>query len=89
MSFILDALKKSETERQEQSVSEFSSVPSSTGEASPLRWLWLLAALLLINVAVLVGILMKRGDSPASPTTAVTAAPADVAATVVAPPPAA
>ncbi|MDA0706284.1 MAG: general secretion pathway protein GspB [Proteobacteria bacterium] len=87
MSFILDALKKSETERQEQSVSEFSSVPSSTGEASPLRWLWLLAALLLINVAVLVGILMKRGDSPASPTTAVTAAPADVAATVVAPPP--
>ena len=37
MSFILDALKKSETERQEQSAAEFSSVPSSSGGANPLR----------------------------------------------------
>jgi len=59
MSFILDALKKSENERQEQSSAEFSSVPSSSGNPSPARWLWLLGVLLLINFAVLIGILMK------------------------------
>jgi general secretion pathway protein B len=59
MSFILDALKKSENERQEQSSAEFSSVPSSSGNRSPARWLWMLGILLLINFAVLIGILMK------------------------------
>jgi general secretion pathway protein B len=84
MSFILDALKKSETERQEQSAAEFSSVPASSGGANPLRWLWLLAALLLVNVAVLVGILMQPGDDPASRATTTRAD--DVAASEVAPP---
>jgi general secretion pathway protein B len=59
MSFILDALKKSENERQEQSSVEFSSVPSSSGGPGPARWLWIFGALLLINFAVLIGILMK------------------------------
>ena len=59
MSFILDALKKSENERQEQSSAEFSSVPSSSGNPSPARWLWMLGVLLLVNFAVLIGILMK------------------------------
>lgn len=59
MSFILDALKKSETERQEQGSAEFSSVPISSGNRSPARWLWLLAALLAVNFAVLIGILLK------------------------------
>lgn len=59
MSFILDALKKSETERQQQSSAEFSSVPASSGSPSPARWLWMLGALLLINFAVLIGILLK------------------------------
>lgn len=59
MSFILDALKKSENERQQQSGGEFSSVPTSPSDARPARWLWLLAALLAINVAVLLGILMR------------------------------
>ncbi|MGI9199423.1 MAG: general secretion pathway protein GspB [Woeseiaceae bacterium] len=59
MSFILDALKKSETERQQQSSAEFSSVPASTGSPSPARWLWMLGALLLVNFAVLIGILLK------------------------------
>jgi hypothetical protein len=36
MSFILDALKKSETERQQQTGAEFSSVPSSSGEPQSL-----------------------------------------------------
>ena len=64
MSFILDALKKSESERQQQSKSEFASVPSSSGNPNPLKWLWILGALLLINVAVLLGLLL-RDDAPA------------------------
>ena len=59
MSFILDALKKSENERQEQSSAEFSSVLSSSGNPSPARWLWMLGVLLLINFAILIGILIK------------------------------
>jgi general secretion pathway protein B len=59
MSFILDALKKSETERQQQGSAEFSSVPTSSKKPNPARWLWLLAALLGINFAVLIGVLMR------------------------------
>jgi general secretion pathway protein B len=59
MSFILDALKKSENERQQHSSAEFSSVPSSSDNPNPTRWLWMLGVLLLINFAVLIGILMK------------------------------
>ena len=50
MSFILDALKKSETERQQQAGGEFSSVPSSSGDQQSFRWLWILGLLLLVNV---------------------------------------
>lgn len=59
MSFILDALRKSENERQEQSSAEFSSVPASSGNSNQSRWLWMLGVLLLINSAVLIGILLK------------------------------
>lgn len=67
MSFILDALKKSETERQQQSGPEFSSVPSSSDEPQSLKWLWILAVLLLINVVVLLGILLRQDASPPQP----------------------
>lgn len=66
MSFILDALKKSETERQQQSGGEFSTVPTSPANPRPTRWLWLLAALLAINVAVLIGILLRPDVRTAS-----------------------
>lgn len=85
MSFILDALKKSETERQQQGKAEFSSVPTSSDAPSPARWLWLLAALLVVNFAVLIGVLLKPGASPV--TQSMPAAPA-TAATVAAAPPA-
>ena len=65
MSFILDALKKSETERQQQGAAEFSNVPASSGSASPARWLWLLAALLAVNFAVLIGVLLRPDTGPA------------------------
>jgi len=69
MSFILDALKKSETERQQQTGAEFSAVPSGSGDSQPFKWLWILAVLLLVNVVVLFGILMRSdevADEPAA-----------------------
>ncbi|MGI9221376.1 MAG: general secretion pathway protein GspB [Woeseiaceae bacterium] len=71
MSFILDALKKSETERQQQSSAEFSSVPASSGNPNPTRWLWMLGLLLFVNFAVLIGILLKPSstDDAAQPAT--------------------
>ena len=67
MSFILDALKKSETERQEQTGAEFSNVPSSPGEPQSFKWLWILALLLLVNVIVLFGILLREEKVPDMP----------------------
>lgn len=64
MSFILDALKKSETERQQQGSAEFSSVPTSSEKPNPARWLWLLAVLLGVNFAVLIGVLMRSEPAP-------------------------
>ena len=63
MSFILDALKKSETERQQQGPSDFANVPSSSESPGAPRWLWALGLLLAVNLVVLVVVLM-RDDSP-------------------------
>lgn len=59
MSFILDALKKSETDRQQAGSAEFAGVPTSTGNQRVPRWLWILGALLVINLAVLLGLLLR------------------------------
>ena len=67
MSFILDALKKSEADRQQQAGAEFSDVPSSSGEPQSLKWLWILAVILLVNLAVLLGILFRPGVTPEPP----------------------
>jgi len=67
MSFILDALKKSETDRQQQTGAEFSSIPSSSGEPNSFKWLWILALLLLVNIIVLVGVLMRPDKAPDVP----------------------
>ena len=63
MSFILDALKKSETERQQQGGSDFANVPSSVESPGAPRWLWALGLLLAVNLAVLLGVLL-RDDAP-------------------------
>lgn len=81
MSFILDALKKSETERQQSVPAEFATVPSSDRAPATPRWLWVLAALLLVNVAVLVGLLTRDDDrAPRSATAALDAGAPAVAA---------
>ena len=60
MSFILDALRKSETERQHKGSAEFANVPTSNSRREgPPAWLWVLGGLLLINLAVLIGILLR------------------------------
>jgi len=63
MSFILDALKKSETDRQQNSSAEFASVPTNPRAASVPRWLWLIGLLLAVNIVILVG-LLARSDAP-------------------------
>lgn len=84
MSFILDALRKSEAERQQQAGGEFSNVPSSSDDPQSPKWLWILALLLLVNVVVLLGILL-RPDPIADNGTPPAAAPADSARTEPAP----
>lgn len=71
MSFILDALKKSETERQQQGDAEFSTVPTSSPKPGAMRWLWLLGLLLAVNLIVLMGILLRRDAPPSIPATPV------------------
>ena len=70
MSFILDALKKSETERQQQGPSDFANVPASSDSPRAPRWLWILAALLGINLLVLLGVLLRDDAPDAGPTAA-------------------
>ncbi len=66
MSFILDALKKSETDRQRQGASEFAGVPTSAAPSRAPRWLWFLGLLLAVNLAVLLGLLMRPETRVAS-----------------------
>lgn len=84
MSFILDALKKSETERQRAdapALYEMKMAPPRRGVA---LWLIVLAGLLLINVGVL-SVVLLRGSHGAPQPDATTAAPPP--ATPAAPPP--
>ncbi len=80
MSFILDALKKSETERQQTGNTEFAAVPTSPTRQSFPRWLLVVGILLAVNLIVLIGLLLRSDDnvgvstSPA-PTPAATEAP--------------
>jgi general secretion pathway protein B len=67
MSFILEALKKSETERQQQQSADFASVPRGQDAPSARRWLWALGLLLIVNLAVVSGLLL-RPDAPANRT---------------------
>ena len=56
MSFILDALKKSEAERQRQHAPGIAGIPESQRRGGSRKWIWILSALLVVNLAVLAGI---------------------------------
>jgi general secretion pathway protein B len=78
MSFILDALKKSETERQKQNTPGFADVPDATSPPRAPRWLWLLGGLLAINLVVLLGVMLRPELNPTTATpTPTEAIPAD------------
>lgn len=68
MSFILDALKKSEAERQRKSVPGFADIPDAGAKGRQPPWLWLVAALLAVNAAVILGIFyLPDGNEAANP----------------------
>ena len=66
MSFILDALKKSENDRQDATPAEFTTVASTGDTPSAPVWLWVLGALLAVN-AVVLAIFLLRPDAAMPP----------------------
>ncbi len=75
MSFILDALKKSEIERQRQSTPGLMDTPAALRRGRLPLWAICLGALLAINVVVLSVVLMRNGTPSAVPAAAPAAAP--------------
>ena len=59
MSFILDALKKSESDRQQQDSPDFTQVPTGSDKPSSSRWLLIVGVLLAINAVVLSVVMLK------------------------------
>ena len=80
MSFILDALKKSEAERQRQHAPGIASIAESGRQQRGSRWGLVIGGLLALNLAVLGGLMLR----PAEPTA--TDEPAPRAAVPVSPP---
>lgn len=70
MSFILDALKKSETERQRQNAPGFADVPDGADPPRAPRWLWVLGGLLAVNLIVLSGVMLRPDPRPQTDVTA-------------------
>jgi general secretion pathway protein B len=66
MSFILDALKKSEIERQRQSLPGLMDTPPAKRHGGLPLWAVLLGLLLAINIIVLVLVLMRNGAPAAA-----------------------
>src|SRR5215210_7051926 len=84
MSFILDALKKSETERQRQSGPGFFQVKVAAPKASWPAWAYALGGLLAINIGVVAWLMLRQPSRAA----VVETPPAQTAAPVTqAPPP--
>lgn len=92
MSFILDALKKSESERQRRSGPSLATVRTGRAKGSGLPWISIVAVLLALNLVVVLGFLVwpeddeepaseqsvatGRAARPVSPQPALTPAPA-------------
>lgn len=87
MSFILDALKKSENARQRSIGPSLADAPPRRQQAERPWWALAVGALLVVNLGVLLIVLTRDNDKPA-PTTAATATAVAAAATMVAQPPA-
>ena len=77
MSFILDALRKSEAERQVQDTPGFADVPHAPQRAPQPVWVWAIGALLAVNILVLIGVLL-RSDAGLTPPLAADTSVTDV-----------
>ncbi len=64
MSFILDALRKSEHERQRNSGPGLAEIPTAIGKGRHNRWMPLVVALLAINVLIMAGFLLWPDEAP-------------------------
>lgn len=81
MSFILDALKKSENERQRTVGPSLADAPTRRYQPERPWWVVAVAALLIINIGVLAFVLMRKSDVPAqTPIATPAAAPVPVQA---------
>ncbi len=86
MSYILDALKKAEHQREIGNVPGIGSTHESAGIAGARRWVWILLAVLLLNAVLLALILWPESASKSRPASA--SAPAEIATRrQVSPPP--
>ena len=81
MSFILDALKKSENERQRQVGPSLADVQVSQRRTNKPWWAVAVGALLVLNLGVLLVVLMRDGDAKSSPRQAAHDSAAHAAAT--------
>ena len=92
MSFILDALRKSEAERQKQDAPGFVHVPDGSQRKTTAKWVWLVAGLVVVNLAVLAVVLLRPDKAVNSirtntPTNTIATAPAtDIVTDVAAQP---
>lgn len=83
MSLILDALRKSEHERQRQVGPGLAIVPESRENRRPATWMLVLGGLLALNVLVLAGLVLterRAGPVTGEPPPATVAAPSPAAA---------
>ena len=75
MSFILDALKKSEAERQRQNAPGIANIPEGGRRKSNSKWTWIIGGLLIVNLTVLAGIVLMPDDETADTSAAAETGP--------------
>lgn len=66
MSIILDALRKSDAERQRQNAPGIASIPTGPTRHSGGRWIWIVGLLLVLNLGAVVYLIKRPGDEPAA-----------------------
>jgi general secretion pathway protein B len=86
MSFILDALKKSELERQRQSMPGLMDAPAALRRGRLPLWAILLGSLLAVNIVVLIIVLMRNRAPGVGPSVATTSQRQDTSPADVKPP---
>jgi general secretion pathway protein B len=66
MSFILDALKKSEADRLRKDAPGIANIPERGRQRSTQKWIWLVLALVTVNLVVLAGLMFKVDQGSSS-----------------------